>query len=72
LHVLDAGHALSGGGSLQVLRIARYGAVESDVPADVHDMNVRVVDERVELELCFDRVPDIFGRAHFGIPSLSE
>jgi hypothetical protein len=35
-------------------------------------MNVRVVDERVELELCFDRVPDIFGRAHFGIPSLSE
>ena len=41
-------------------------------PVDVQDMNVRVVDERVELELCFDRFPDIFGRAHVGIPSLSE
>ena len=45
--VRDAGHALSGGGGLHVLRIARDGAVESRVPVDVHDMNVCVVDERI-------------------------
>jgi hypothetical protein len=55
---------LGGGGGLQVLRIARDGAVKSHVPADVHDMNVRVVDERVELELCLDCLADVFGGAH--------
>src|SRR2546430_1959547 len=64
----DAGHALSGGGGLHVLRIARDGAVESRVPVDVHDMNVRVVDERVELELCLDCREDVCGGAHCCAP----
>jgi hypothetical protein len=68
VHVPDPGHALSGGGGLQVLRIARDGAVESHVPVDVHDMNVRVVDERVELELCLDCLAGVFGGAHCCAP----
>src|SRR6266550_3438518 len=71
VHVPDAGHALSGDDGLQVLRIARDGAVESHVPVDVHDMNVRVVDERVELELCLDCRADVFGGAHCCAPFLS-
>ncbi len=66
VHVPDAGHALSGGGGLQVLRIARDGAVDGDVPVDVHDMNVRVVDERVELELGLDRLTEPLPIGHIG------
>src|SRR6516162_2980444 len=48
-------------GRLEVLRIVRYGAVERDVPVEVHDVNVRVVDQRVELELRVDCLADVLG-----------
>src|SRR5713101_4991817 len=66
--VLPDADALRGRGGLQVLRVARHGAVERDVPVDVHDMNVRVVDERVELELRVDGLADALGGAHSCVP----
>jgi len=68
VHVLHAAHPLRGRGGLQVLRVARHGAVERDLPVGVHDMDVRVVDERIELELRADGLADVLGGAHFCIP----
>src|SRR6516162_2980442 len=56
-----AADTLRGRGRLEVLRIVRYGAVERDVPVEVHDVNVRVVDQRVELELRVDCLADVLG-----------
>ncbi len=68
VHVLHAGDAPPGGGGLQVLRVARHGAVERHLPVHVPDGDVCRVDERIEGELCFDCLEDIFGLAHLPNP----
>ena len=68
LFVFDAGHALSGGG-LQVLRIARHGAGECYISADVADGDIRGVDPRVEVQLLFDRRADVLSFGHLPTPS---
>src|SRR5690348_15043958 len=68
VHVLHAADALRGRGGLQVLRVTRHGAVQRDVPAGVYDMDIRIVDERIVLELRVDRVADVFGDTHSCVP----
>src|SRR6266704_82889 len=57
--------ALRGGGCLQVLRVARHGAIERNLPVHVFDGDTCCVDERVEAEFCLDCLADILGLSHF-------
>jgi len=68
VHVLHAGDALRSSGGLEVLRVARHGAVKRHVPAYVPDGDVCRVDERVEGEFCFDCLADICSLAHLHDP----
>src|SRR6266702_4185769 len=57
--------ALRCGGCLQVLRVARHGAIERNLPVHVFDGDTCCVDERVEAEFCLDCLADILGLSHF-------
>jgi hypothetical protein len=69
VHALHAGDPPRGGGGLQILWEARHSAVERYISVHVHDMNVRVLHEWVELELCFDCLMDVFGAHLTCVPS---
>src|SRR6266536_3240121 len=68
VHVLDTGDALRRGGRLQVLRVTGYGAVERHVPVQVLDGDAGGVHQRVEGQLCLDRVADVLRLAHVRDP----
>jgi hypothetical protein len=71
-HLGDAGHPSGRGPGLQVLGVARYGAVEGDLAADVLDDDVGRVDPRVEVELGLDGVAYVLGLAHLLILSMHD
>src|SRR6185437_6932881 len=48
-----------------VLRVARHGAVERHVPVNVHDADVRGVNQRVVPKLGFDGLANILCFSHF-------
>jgi len=64
VHIGHAGDPLRRGRRLQILRIARHGAVERHLPGDVLHGDVRRVYQRVELQLRLDRLADIRGLSH--------
>jgi hypothetical protein len=64
VHADYPSHPPRGGRRLQVLRIARHRASERHVSLEIHDFDIRGVDQRVKAELGFDRRMDVLGLTH--------
>jgi hypothetical protein len=69
MHAGHPGHPVGGSRCLQVLGVARYGAGECYICADVPNCDMCGVYQRVEVELPSGRRADVLGLTHFLILS---